>query len=50
VGTVASEELTYLEGHEKRHGLNRVITAVDVVAHEEVVGVRDFAANLEQFH
>ena len=28
-----------LHGHQERHGLDRVVPAVDVVSHEEVVGV-----------
>lgn len=32
--------VAHLERHQQRHGLHRVVAAVDVVAHEQVVGIR----------
>ena len=37
-----------LHGHQERHGLDRVVPAVDVVSHEEVVGVWRVAPNPEE--
>lgn len=37
-----------LQGDEEGDGFDRVIPTIHVVAHEEVVGVRTAAANLEQ--
>lgn len=39
-----------LERDEQRDGLDRVVTAVHVVAHEEVVCVRALAADTKQLH
>ena len=39
-----------LERDEERDGLDRVVAAIDVVAHEEVVGVRARAADAEDLH
>jgi len=39
----------HLEGDEEGHGLDGVVATIDVVSHEEVVGVRGLATNLEQF-
>jgi len=39
-----------LEGDEQSDGLDAEITPVDVVAHEEIVGVRVRPADLEQLH
>ena len=38
----------HFEGDEKSDGLDRVVTTIDVVTHEEVVGVGRLATNLEQ--
>lgn len=38
-----------LERHEERHGLQRVVSPIDVVAHEEVVRVGTRTADAEQF-
>ena len=38
----------HLECNKKRHSLNTVVAAIDVVAHEQVVGVRGLSTNLEQ--
>jgi hypothetical protein len=38
----------YLESDEKGHGLDGVVASVDVVAHEEVIRVRRFAADPEK--
>ena len=40
----------HLERDQQRHRLDRVIATVDVVAHEEVIGVGARAANAEDFH
>lgn len=37
-----------LEGHEQRDGLDRVVPSVDVVAHEEVVGIWRVAADAKE--
>lgn len=53
-GLVVSSEdedpvgVTNLEGDEESHGLDGVVAAVDVVAHEEVVGVGGGTANAVQ--
>lgn len=39
--------VTDLHANEEGDGLNRVVTAIDVVAHEQIVIVRKFAANFE---
>lgn len=41
--------VSQFEGDEQSHGLNRVVTTVDVITHEEVVGVGRVAANAEEF-
>ena len=41
---------SHLEANEERNCLNRVVAAVDVVAGEEVIGLRRIAANLEELH
>ena len=38
-----------LEGYEEGDGLDRVVASVDVITHEEVVGVGRVAADAEQF-
>jgi hypothetical protein len=38
-----------LQRNEQRDGLHRVVTAVDVVTHEEVVGVGRVTADAEEF-
>lgn len=35
-----SISVTDLEGHQERDGLDRVITSIHVISHEEVIGVR----------
>lgn len=39
-----------LEGYQKRHRLDRVVTAVNIVAHEEIIGRRQLTANSEELH
>ena len=39
----------HLQRDEKRHRLDRVIAAIDVVTHEEVVGVGRLATDLKEF-
>lgn len=39
-----------LESDQKGHGLDRVVAAIDVVTHEEVVGVGRVAADTEKLH
>ena len=40
----------HLEGEEEEKRLDAVEASVDEVSHEQIVGVRAFASNLEQFH
>lgn len=37
-----------LKGHQEGHGLDRVVSSINVVAHEEVVGVWELSANHEE--
>lgn len=39
-----------LEGNEQGHSLDRVVTTINVVSHEQVVGVRRIASDAEQLH
>ena len=41
--------VAHLEGDEESDSLDRVVATIDVVAHEEVVGVGRLASDLEQF-
>ena len=41
--------ISHFQSDEEAHGLNRVVTSVDVVSHEQVVGVRDLASKSEEF-
>ena len=36
------------KGNEKGHSFNRVVTTVDIVAHEQVISIGRLATNLEQ--
>ena len=38
----------HFQSHKKRHCLDRVVASVDVVTHEQVVGVRGLSSNLEK--
>ena len=38
------------ERNKKSYGLNRVVTSVNVVAHEQVVCVWTLTSNFEKFH
>ena len=38
-----------LKGDKKSHSLHRVISAIDIISHEQIVGVRGLAADSEQF-
>ena len=38
----------HLKGDQERHCLDRVVASVDVVTHEQVVGVRGLSSNLEE--
>ena len=40
----------YLEGDEKGDGLDAVVASVNIVAHEEIVGVGRLAPDLEELH
>ena len=42
--------VAHLERDKQCHGLHRVVAAIDIVAHEQVVGVRRVAADFEQLH
>ena len=37
-----------LKGHQEGYSLNRVVATIDVVTHEEIVGVGGLPSNLEQ--
>lgn len=39
-----------LKGDEEGDSLNTVVAPVDVIAHEEIVGVGDIAADFKQLH
>jgi hypothetical protein len=41
--------IAQLEGHKESDRLNGVVATVDIVAHEEVVGVRRVSTDAEQF-
>ena len=43
-----SLRVAHLEGEKEGHGLNRVVSFVDVVSHEEVVGLWWLSSNLEE--
>ena len=38
----------HLKGDQERDSLDRVVASVDVVTHEQVVGVRGLSSNLEK--
>lgn len=40
--------VSHLEGDEQRHGLDRVVSTVDIVTHEEVIGIGRVAADAEE--
>ena len=40
----------YLESHEERDSLDTVVTSVNIVTHEEIVGVWRLASDPEQLH
>ena len=44
-----SVSVAHFEGHEQGHRLNRIVASVDVVSHEEVVGLRRLSTNSKQF-
>lgn len=39
-----------LEGDQEGDSLDRVVTTIDIVSHEEVVGIGGVASNPEEFH
>ena len=41
--------VAHLEGDEKSDSLDRVVATIDVVTHEEIIGVGRLATNLEEF-
>jgi hypothetical protein len=41
--------ITEFQSDEKGDGLDRVVSSVDVVSHEKVVGIRRVSSNAEQF-
>lgn len=43
-----SVAVAHLEADEQRDGLNGIVSTVDVISHEEVVGIRRLASNSEQ--
>jgi len=44
-----SVSITHFQGNEQRYRLHRVVTSIDVVSHEQVVGVWRLASNFEKF-
>ena len=40
---------SHFEGDEERHSFNGVVATVDIVTHEEVVGLGALASDLKQF-
>ena len=40
--------MAHFQSHQKADSFDRVVAAVDIVAHEQVVGVRRFAADSEE--
>ena len=40
----------HFQTNQKSDSLDRVIPSIDVVSHEQVVSVRRFASDLEEFH
>jgi len=41
--------IAHLQGDKQGHGLHGVVSAINIISHEEVVGVRGLSANLEEF-
>ena len=39
----------HLKGNKKSHGLNRVVSAINIISHEQIVGVGRLATDSEQF-
>lgn len=39
----------HLKGDKKSHGLNRVVSAINIISHEQVVGVGRLATDSKQF-
>ena len=50
MGVLWGPQPPHLEGQEQQKGLHAVEAAVHEVPHEEVVGLRAVAPNLEQLH
>ena len=42
--------ITNLESEEQGHGLNRVVTTIDVITHEKIVCLRGLATNSEELN
>lgn len=42
--------VAHLQCNQERHCLNRVVATVNIVPHEQVVGVGRLAADLEELH
>jgi len=42
--------VSHLHGDQKCHRFHRVIPSVDVVSHEQIVGIRRLASDAEEFH
>ena len=40
----------YLESYEQGHGLHTVVASVNIVSHEEIIGVGALAADPEELH
>lgn len=44
-----SVSVAHFQGNKQRYCLHRVVTSIDVVSHEQVVGVWGLASNFEKF-
>ena len=40
--------IPHFQSDQETHSLHRVVTSVDVVAHEQIVGIRDLASKSEE--
>jgi len=41
--------VTDFKGHEQRDGFQRVVSAIDIIAHEQIIGFRTRASNAKKF-
>lgn len=50
IGIVSLPKILYLKRNQKRNCLDRIVASVDIVSHEEIVGVWRLPPNLKQLH